>query len=192
MRRMMVLAGAVAAAAIALSTGAWCLSLPAMNARDAAVDQSLGIQRRLQDYLVIFEFQQTNPTKDQVTIVFTNTAVDPKRVPSPVFGDDIVAEFSFSGRDFPTGPVKFSRRVRDKSFLDCRYVRVVNHGTNRWFPTTISLTVDGQTYIPKVSMTNRKGGPTAAGIERWNRDDWGKGPVFWEGELQRYRPRAAS
>lgn len=190
MRRMTVIAGAVTVAAIALSTATQSLSLLATNAPESATDQSY-VQRRL-DYLVTFEFQQTNTTKDQVTILFSNSSIDPKRIPSQVFGDDIVAEFSFSGRDFQKGPVRFSRRVRDKSFLDCRYVRVVNHGTNRWFPTTISLTVDGQTYIPKVSMTNRKGGPTTAGIERWNRDDWGRGPVYWEGELQRYRPRAAS
>jgi hypothetical protein len=191
MRGTKVLAVAAAVAAIAF-TAANAAPLAAASAGGSAPDQSLGYQRRIQDYLVVFEFQQTNPTKDQVTIIFTNSPVAAGRAPSQVFGDDIVAEFSFSGRDYPTGPVKFSRRVRDKSFLDCRYIRVVNHGTNRWFPTTITLVVDGQTILQKVSMTERKGGPSAAGIERWNRDDWGKGPVYWEGELQRYRPRAAS
>ena len=191
MKGMRVFAGTVAVAAIVSSTATKSPSLLATEALDSPVQSY--VQRRVQEYLVTFEFQQTETTEDQVTIIFSNAAVDPRRIPAQVFGDDIVAEFSFSGLDFQKGPVRFSRRVRDKSFLDCRYIRVVNHGTDRWAATTISLSVDGQTILPRVSMTERKGGaPAATGLERWNRKNWGKGPVYWEGELQRYRPRAAS
>src|SRR3954466_12225044 len=74
-------------------------------------------QRPLQEYLVTFDFEQANPTTDQVTILFTNEPAPSKGAPFPVFGPDIVEEFSFSGRDFPKGNVRFSRRVRDVAFL---------------------------------------------------------------------------
>lgn len=147
-------------------------------------------QRALQEYLVTFEFEQENDTTDQVTILFTNEPAPGKGAPFPVFGPDIVEEFSFSGGDFPKakGNVRFSRRIRDVAFLDCRYIRVVNHGTNRWFPTTISLAVNNGPILSRVSMYPRQGKDPKGGIERWNRQ-WNA--VFWQGELQRFRPRMA-
>jgi hypothetical protein len=146
--------------------------------------------RSTQGSLVEFSFEQTNATTDQVTIIFTNTPVkETAPAPFPVFGSDIVQEFSFSGRDFPQGRVAFSRRVRDKSFLECRYIRVVNQGSNRWFASTITLTVDGQRILDNVSMYPRRG-ERKGGIERWNRATWP--PTFWEADLQRFRPKSAS
>jgi hypothetical protein len=163
---------------------------PAISERvDAAHARSPQImaQRALTGSLIVFEFAQTDATKDQITIIFSNTPIDLRRPPRPVFGADIVEEFTFSGRDYQKGTVNFSRRVRDKSFLDSRYIRVVNHGTNPWSPSTISVTIDGQRLLDNVSMFPRKGRDPRGGLVRWNADDWD--PVFWESEF-RYRPKA--
>ena len=136
--------------------------------------------------LVTFEFDQTTPTKDQIAILFSNATVDLRQPPKSPFGDGVVAQFVFSGREFPrpNSHVSFSRRVRDRAFLDCRYIRVVNPGTSPWSPTNISLTVAGQRVLNRVSMYPRKGVDPKGGIARWNRDDWK--PVFWETDLFRY------
>jgi hypothetical protein len=142
-------------------------------------------QTRAQPSLVTFEFTQDNSTTDQVTIIFTNAPV-PASAPPLTFGEDIIEEFSFLGADFRAGgPVRFSRRVRDRSFLDARFIRVVNPGTNRWEPTTISLTVDGERVLDNVRMTPRKGANPEGGLQRWNRNAWT--PTYWEAELQKYR-----
>ncbi|HEY7055035.1 MAG TPA: hypothetical protein VH458_00855 [Vicinamibacterales bacterium] len=158
-----------------------------LTAHVNAAGQYAAINRGLQEFLVTFEFEQTVPTTDQITTMFTNVPADFKILPSPVFGTEIVQEFSFSGRDFPTGTVRFSRRVRDRSFLDCRYIRVVNHGSSKWSPTTISLSVNGQRILDNVSMFPRKGADPKGGLEGWTRD---RTPVFWEGELQRSKARS--
>jgi hypothetical protein len=175
----------IAAFAVAAS-----VTLPeALGAGSGDSEQSqLASQRRPQDSVVSFLFEQLNGTNDQVTIVFSNTQIDIKRPPRPVFGEDIVQEFSFSGRDFPSGRVAFNRRVRDKSFLESRYIRVINHGSNSWGATTITMTVDGKKFLDNVSMYPRRGVNTKGGIERWNRTEWN--PVFWEGNLQNFRPRS--
>jgi hypothetical protein len=187
-RRFVRFGGTIAV--IALATG-WVWLSQRSSVVDAAVgsvSQYATFQRGLQEFLVTFEFEQQAPTTDQITILFTNAPVNLKVAPNPVFGADIVQEFSFSGRNFPSGRVTFSRRVRDRGFLDCRYIRVVNHGTNRWFPTTISLSIDGQRVLNNVSMYPRIGNDPKGGIERWN-PDWN--PVFWQGELQRFRPKGS-
>jgi hypothetical protein len=188
LRRFVRFGGTIAV--IALATG-WVWSSQRSSVVDAAIgsaSQYATFQRGLQEFLVTFEFEQQTPTTDQITILFTNAPVNLKVAPNPVFGADIVQEFSFSGRNFPSGRVTFSRRVRDRGFLDCRYIRVVNHGTNRWFPTTISLSIDGQRVLNNVSMYPRSGNDPKGGIERWN-PDWN--PVFWQGELQRFRPKGS-
>jgi hypothetical protein len=188
LRRFVRFGGTIAV--IALATG-WVWSPQRSSVVDAAIgsaSQYATFQRGLQEFLVTFEFEQQTPTTDQITILFTNAPVNLKVAPNPVFGADIVQEFSFSGRNFPSGRVTFSRRVRDRGFLDCRYIRVVNHGTNRWFPTTISLSIDGQRVLNNVSMYPRIGSDPKGGIERWN-PDWN--PVFWQGELQRFRPKGS-
>lgn len=166
--------------------------LAVMSARAArAPDASQAIsapmeQRKIPGVLASFDFDQTTPTTDQITILFSNAAVDLRRPPTTPFGDGVVEQISFSGRDFPkpNSRVSFSKRVQSRSFLDCRYIRVVNAGTSPWAPTNISLRVDGQKVLDRVSMYPRKGVSAKGGIVRWNPADWR--PVFWEAELFRY------
>lgn len=174
----------MAAATISASTG---LSSRPVASGSPMTDQ-YAAQRRVADAVVNFEFEQTNATTDQIAIVFTNVPADPRGLQAPVSGDGSVQEFVFSGREYPKErPVSFSRRVSNKAFLDCRFIRVVNRGTNRWFPLTISMTVDGQLILDKVSMYPRKGANPRGGIERWGEAN----PTFWETELQRFRRKAS-
>jgi hypothetical protein len=159
----------------------WAASLVVVaGAALVSVSAQAPIQRILGEYVVAFEFEQRDPTVDQITIVFSNRAVNRATPPRPVFGDDILQEFSFSGRDFPSGPVRFSRRVRDRSFADARYIRVVNHGVDRWEPVSISLSVDGARILNRVPIRIGQG----AGIAYWNRSQWSR-VSFWEAELSR-------
>ena len=84
--------------------------------------------------LVTFEFDQTAPTTDLIGILFSNVAADLRQAPKSQFGDGVVAKFTFSGRDYPkpNSHISYSQRVRDRTFLDCRYIRVVNTGNNPW------------------------------------------------------------
>jgi len=146
-------------------------------------------QRSAPGVLVSFEFDQTTPTTDQITILFSNAAVDLRHPPKDPLSDGVVEKVSFSGRGFPkpNSRVSFSQRVKSRSFLDCRYIRVVNPGSSPWLPTNISLRVDGQKVLDKVSMYPLKAvssRDSPKGIVRWNRADWP--PVFWEAELFRY------
>ena len=143
-------------------------------------------QSRLIGYQVTFQLTQnaksiSPATSDQLTIIFANRSVDGARPPRPIFGEDIVQEFSFSGQDFVKNQVRFSRRVNDKSFLDARYIRVINHGVGGWDGETISLTVDGQDILRNVRMAPRAGNP-ARGFQNFNPRNWA-GRSFWEAEL---------
>jgi hypothetical protein len=146
---------------------------------------------RLTGYRVTFQItensKQTAPaTNDQITIVFSNRSVEGTSPPRPLFGDDIVQEFSFSGMDFGSGQLRFSRRVRDKSFLGARYIRVVNHGSDGWQGDRIWLTVDGEEILPGVSMTPRAGSEPWKGIQKFNPREW-SGRTYWEAELAQFR-----
>jgi hypothetical protein len=148
-------------------------------------------QSRLLGYQVTFQITQ-NPTAfatasdDQLTIVFSNRSVEGPRPPKPFFGDDIVQEFSFSGTDFTANQLRFTRRVNDKSFLDARYIRVVNYGNDGWAGQQISLTVDGQDVLRNVAMAPRLGGDPTKGFQKFNPRDW-SGRSYWEAELARFR-----
>jgi len=168
--------------------GTIVLALAMAGAAAAAIETRLDafqaiVQRKIPGVLVAFDFDQTTPTKDEIVILFSNAAVDLRRAPQDEFGP-YVAQFSFSGRDFPkpNSRVSFTRRTGDRSFLNCRYIRVVNRGTSAWVPSNISLTVDGQRILDRVSMYPRKGASSKEGIARWDRRD----AVFWETELFRY------
>jgi hypothetical protein len=148
-------------------------------------------QLRLTGYQVTFRLTQNAKqiapaTNDQITIVFSSRSVEGPRPPRPLFGDDIVQEFSFSGMDFANGQLRFSRRVRDKSFLGARYIRVVNHGSDGWQGDRIWLTVDGEEILPGVSMTPRAGSDPGKGIQKFNPRDW-RGRTYWEAELAQFR-----
>jgi hypothetical protein len=81
-------------------------------------------------------------------------------------------------------------RVRDKSFLGARYIRVVDHGGGGWNPDRISLTVDGEDILKDVPMSKRTGyqgtGVQASGIQNFNRKNW-RTRSYWEAELAQIR-----
>jgi hypothetical protein len=76
--------------------------------------------------------------------------------------------------------------VRDKSFLDAQYIRVVNHGSGGWAGERISLTVDGETIFENFPMAPRKGPQSAKGFQNFNPGNWAI-RSYWEEELQRHR-----
>ncbi len=121
-----------------------------------------------------------------MTIIFANRSVEGPRAPRPFFGEDIVQEFSFSGMEFVNNQLRFTRRVSDKSFLDARYIRVVNHGSNSWDGEQISLTVDGQDILRNVRMAPRLGVPASKGFQKFNPQEWAS-RSYWEAELPKFR-----
>jgi hypothetical protein len=125
-------------------------------------------------------------TGDPITIVFSNVSGLARTPPRPVLGDAL-QEFSFSGRDLAgTLPFRFDRCVKDLSFLEARYVRVVNQGSDGWAGDYLSLSVDGRPVLSRQSLFPRQGRQKEGGIEKFNRTQW-LDRNFWEGELQRIR-----
>lgn len=125
-------------------------------------------------------------SKDQITIMFSDRSWSGVTAPNPMFGDDILQEFSFSARDFDArNSLTFSRVVRDQTFLSARIIRVVNHGGEGWGAGTLSMSVDGQPILNKVAMQPRKGDPKK-GLQDWNRERW-KERTYWEMDLPRMR-----
>jgi hypothetical protein len=151
-------------------------------------------QSRLLGYQVVFTITQSAKTltpgsNDQLTIIFASRSVEGVRPPRPFFGEDIVQEFSFSGMDFVNNQLRFTRRVSDKSFIDARYIRVVNHGNDGWDGDQISLTVDGQEILRNVTMMPHVGGDPTKGLQKFNPRDWA-GRSYWEAELSKFRAYA--
>ena len=142
-------------------------------------------------YQVTFQLTQSQKslgpsTSDQVMIVFANRSVEGPRPPRPFFGEDIVQEFSFSGADFVGNQLRFTRRVNDKSFLDARYIRVVNYGEDGWDGESITMTVDGQEILRNVRMSPRIGAEPAKGIQKFNPREWSS-RTYWEADLSQFR-----
>jgi hypothetical protein len=148
-------AGAILACAVSVSLGA------AHDATSAALGAQASSLRRSLEYLVVFELTQSTGVRasiaDQVTIVFSDRPVEGAEAPAPLFGEDVLAEFSFSGHDFREGRLRFARRVRDRSFLDARYLRIVNHGGGAWEGRTLSVFVDGVPVLKNVPLTPLRG-----------------------------------
>jgi hypothetical protein len=154
------------------------------------------VQSRLIGYQVAFQFTQdprqvAPATVDQITVIFANRSVEGPRPPRPFFGDDIVQEFSFSGMDFERNQLRFSRRLRDRSFLDARYIRVINYGADGWQADKIWLTVDGEEILRGVTMTPRAGTEPSKGLQKFNPRDW-SGRTYWEAELAQFRKTSRS
>jgi hypothetical protein len=125
-------------------------------------------------------------SSDLILIIFSHQSADAPVSPVPLFGEDILAEFAFSARDVPPGQtLTIRRRVKDLSFLDARFIRVVNPGSNGWAGEKLSLRVAGKTLLD-VSLYPRKGAQPKGGIEKFNGLDW-KARNFWEADLQRLR-----
>jgi hypothetical protein len=141
-------------------------------------------------YSVTFQFTQSSKavaptTDDQLTVLFSNRSAEGPVPPKPFFGEDIVQEFSFSGVDFVNNQLRFTRRVSDKSFLDARYIRVVNYGSDGWEGDRITLVVDGQDILRNVAM-KRIGPGAVKGMQKFNPREWGS-RSFWEADLGQYR-----
>ncbi len=123
---------------------------------------------------------------DQITILFSNTGSEQLRTPPrPIFGDDILAEFSFSGREArPGSTLKFSRRVRSTAFLEARFIRVMNHGVDGWAGSTLSITAEGKRLLDRVSLFPRMGASAKGGIAKYNAVTWYE-RAYWEADLQK-------
>jgi hypothetical protein len=167
-------------------------SAPAVEAQQSAPRGSSAVE-------VIFEVR-TSPerlggaTDDLLTILFSNVSAEQQRTPpKPLFGDDVVAEFSFSGRDARPGATMIMRRLlADVSFINARYVRVVNHGADAWGGEWISLSVAGRRVLDRQTLYPRKGAHREAGIEKFNPLQWYE-RIYWEEDLQKIRrDRAAA
>jgi len=147
-----------------------------------------GFQRVVQDsreFVIEFTVTQgtdctTRGSNDQITIVFSNQSGDSVG-PTPALGDDVAAEFSFSARDLVNQRLQFRRRVRDRSFLDARFIRVVNLNGDGWCPGRLAATIDGARLFD-VALSPRKGRGTG-GLQDWNRGNWAV-RTYWEANLQ--------
>jgi hypothetical protein len=169
----------------------------ARDATTAGFQPQSPVQGRVQESLVVFEVTEVreldHETKGPVTIVFANRTFNSRTAFTPLMGDDIVAEFSFSGLDVPkdvTKPFRFSRRVKDTSFLDARFIRIVNQSTDGWSGNTLSIFVDGTPVLNRVSLfPRRKPGSatmTQIGLQACNRSTWAT-CVYWEEEMTKIR-----
>ena len=105
-------------------------------------------------------------TNDQLTLIFSNASAELQRTPpTPLFGADIVTEFSFSGRDArPGATLTFRRTMSDEKFLAARYIRLINHGADSWGGESISLSVNGRRVLDRQSLYPRKGGQPNGGV----------------------------
>src|SRR5262245_23895311 len=170
-RAVFVLAVVAAALAIqALSGRADATARAAQSAPQAQLARAIGTR-------ITFTVTQSSEfaagSKDQITIIFSDRSWSGAAPPTPIFGDDILQEFSFSARDFTSGrtSLTFNRYVKDQSFLGARFIRVVNHGGEGWGGGTLTMSVDGQPVIERVALSPRKGAG-GKGLQDWNRDRW--------------------
>ena len=169
--------------------GAWlCVAVSATG------DGALQSYARPAGFLVSFRITQgANGTNDQLTVIFSTRTAEGTAPPRPFFDVDILEEFSFSGRDFQkskdqkTAELQFTRRVRDKSFIDAAYIRVVNYATDSWSGDRIWLTVDGEQILNGVQMSPRIGGPSTEPFTFFNPENWRR-RNYWEASLPRLRP----
>jgi hypothetical protein len=178
--RMMAVVGAVAAAGLfnASSAGE---EPPPQNAAQMQTQRAIGTRIT---FVVTQSPELAARSTDQITILFSDRSWAGATAPSPIFGDDILQEFSFSARDFDArNTLTFSRLVRDQTFLSSRFIRVVNHGGQGWGAGTLSVLVDSQPILDKVPMQPRKGDPRK-GLQYWNRERWSE-RAYWEMELPR-------
>ncbi|HJZ70471.1 MAG TPA: hypothetical protein VKE51_01960 [Vicinamibacterales bacterium] len=165
------------------------VAIPALVAVHARSDQSAPQAQAARAIGTRITFTVTQSTefaagsKDQITIIFSDRSWNGPVAPTPIFGDDILQEFSFSARDFEPrrNSLTFTRYVKDQSFLSARFIRVVNHGGEGWGGGTLSMSIDGQPAIERVALTPRKGA-AAKGLQNWNRERWSD-RTYWEEDL---------
>jgi hypothetical protein len=166
--------------AAAITVGAMAM----LVARPLA-QQSLGRPYGMIEFTVTQNSDCSGPaSSDQITILFSDEMVSPT-VPDAVLGDDILAEFSFSGRDLGRGSLTFRRRSSDRSFLNARFIRVVNTGADSWCSGFLSMVVDGRPFLTRVPMFPRRGIPSNS-LQNFNREQWAN-KTYWEAPLASIR-----
>ena len=179
---------------VVLALGAWALIAQATAGRG---EQSAGqaAQRAGKDvsrtgsrltFRITQATKSASKSEDQITILFSDRPWLGTAAPYPLFGEDVLQEFSFSAIDLDAQrPLTFTRVVMDPSFLDARFIRVVNHGSEVWDGGTLSITLGRRVILDKVALQPRQGDP-AKGLQDWNRKKWGN-RTYWEAELQQIR-----
>jgi len=186
-RSLTALSLLAAAYAIAATAGRSVAGAGAdQSAAQAQIARAIGTR-------ITFTITQSNEfasgSKDQIMILFSDRSWNGPTPPLPLFGDDVLQEFTFSAQDFDAGrtTLSFTRLVKDKSFLNAPYIRVVNHGVEGWGAGTISMSVDGQPVLDKVPMQPRKG-VAKKGLQNWNREHWND-RTYWEEALPKISRR---
>jgi hypothetical protein len=189
------IAGALVSAALLLSAIALAsatsrtLDATSQPASQAAAIRSLEAPSTRNGSKLTFRISEgssfASDSDDQITIIFSDRTWSGTAPPYPLFGDDILAEFSFSAVDVTsTRSLSFNRIVRDMSFLDARYIRVVNHGGEGWGGGTLLILLDGKRIIGPVKLEPVSG--PARGMQNWNRKKW-PARTYWERDLQLLR-----
>jgi hypothetical protein len=180
-RSIAVLLALVVAYAVAATSGrSAAIARSGQSAPQAQLARAIGTR-------ITFTVTQSTEfaagSKDQITIIFSDRSWNGPTAPTPIFGDDILQEFSFSARDFDgrNNSLTFTRLVKDQSFLSARFIRVINHGGEGWGGGTLSMSVDGQPAIDRVALTPRKGA-SRKGFQDWNRERWSD-RTYWEADL---------
>src|SRR5262245_40947810 len=92
----------------------------AVNAVPSAPQQAPPRTVRFVDHQVEFQVRTAagGRSDDLLLIVFSDRSAQRPVAPSPLFDEDVIAEFAFSGRDaVPAQTLTFTRRVPDIRFL---------------------------------------------------------------------------
>ena len=166
------------------------------EAQQSSIQQSRPPQPSEQ--LITFQIRSTpvksGGSKDLITIQFSNSSGEVRQAPKPLFDKDVLAEFSFSGLDAQDAAFSFQRVVRDTSFLNARFIRVINHGDNGWAGESISISLtDPSTnrltrILDRQSLYPRRGYSREGGIQDFNRSNWAQ-RTYWEADFQKIRVR---
>lgn len=123
-------------------------------------------------------------TSDPLTIQFSDQSASAIQRPEEL---SAIYEVTFPGKDAPSDTTySFVRNARGRQFLDARYIRVLNYGSNGWQGEWLSLKVDGTLVLNKVKLSPLPGNEPLGEIEDFNKDDW-EDRKYWEAELQPLR-----
>ncbi len=153
------------------------------NSRSKIAGLDKKIENLTKEHIITFEFMTRKDLKSESTdllqIIFSNKSAEEYK--DPDFSESIVAEFTVSGFDLKKGEgFKFTRKVRDKSFSNARFISLINHGTDAWYPEWISLAVDKDIIFDKHKINpNQPPGTKKKYIQNFNELFWKK-RSYWE------------
>lgn len=109
---------------------------------------------------------------DLLAIVFANQSDE--KLEFQDFGKAIAQEFKFLGSMAVKG-VEFAlnAKLRDRSFLDSEYIRIINYGSNGWVPEWISVELDGVEVLRADNIIPNKGTDRhRSKIQDYNQSYW--------------------